>query len=282
LQTSQAIAPAQAGGVNGASANKTSLAIGDKAIAKPLREMGGFYAMSLDIIAQFFRPPFAWREFIDQTWFVARVSTLPAMALAISFITVVQYLFTLLLASIGARDLCGVAAGIVVINTVGPLCTASVICGAAASAMCADLGARTIREEIDAMRTMGINPIQRLAVPRVAALTLVAALLMGLVCIAGLTSAYFFAVYVQNVVPGAFAASLTLLTGLPGVIWCIAKCAVFGFLGALVACYKGFHPAPGPAGVGAAVNETVVFSFLAVFAAFAIIAAIEAVAVTAG
>jgi phospholipid/cholesterol/gamma-HCH transport system permease protein len=250
--------------------------------SKAMREVGAFYAMSLQVIVQMVRPPFAWREFVEQTWFVARVSTLPALALGISFITVIQYLLTLLLTSLGAKDLGGVGASVVVINTVGPLSTASVVCGAGATAMCADLGSRTIREELDAMRTMGIDPIQRLVVPRVVALTVVATLLQGIVAVTGLASAYAFAVYVQGTVPGAFATTLTLLTGTTGVIWSFAKAAIFGFIGALVACYKGFYPAPGPAGVGSAVNETVVFAFVADFAAFAIIAAIEAISMRAG
>ncbi len=63
--------------------------------------------------------------------------------------------------------------------------TVLVVAGAGATAICADLGARTIREEIDAMRVLGIDPIQRLVVPRVLASTFVALLLNGLVCLIG-------------------------------------------------------------------------------------------------
>ena len=57
--------------------------------------------------------------------------------------------------------------------------TVLVVAGAGATAMCADLGARTIREELDALRVMGINPIQALVVPRVLAATLVALAAVG-------------------------------------------------------------------------------------------------------
>ena len=79
-----------------------------------------------------------------------------------------------------------------------------VVAGAGATAICADLGARTIREEIDAMRVLGIDPIQRLVVPRVLASTIVALLLNGLVCRSDLTGGYVFSVLLQGVNPGAF------------------------------------------------------------------------------
>ncbi|WP_191964693.1 ABC transporter permease, partial [Mycobacterium tuberculosis] len=80
-----------------------------------------------------------------------------------------------------------------------------------------DLGARTIREEIDAMEVLGIDPIHRLVVPRVVAATIVAALLNGLVITVGLVGGFLFGVYLQNVSGGAYLATLTLITGLPEV-----------------------------------------------------------------
>ena len=69
---------------------------------------------------------------------------------------------------------------------IGPIVTVLVVAGAGATAMCADLGARTIREEIDALRVMGINPIQALVVPRVLAATLVSLMLTATVILVGL------------------------------------------------------------------------------------------------
>jgi len=142
--------------------------------------------------------------------------------------------------------------------------------------MCADLGARTIREEIDAMRVMGINPIQRLVVPRVAALTFNSFLLSGLGTVVGLFSDYLFAVYVSNVNPGAYAASLTLLIGLPDVIIAIIKATLFGLAAGLIACYKGLTVGGGPQGVGNAVNETVVYTFMALYVINTLLSAVLA------
>jgi len=148
---------------------------------------------------------------------------------------------------------------------VGPVVTAMVISGAGSTAVCADLGARTIREEIDAMKVIGINPIEALAVPRVIAATFVAIFLYAVVAVTGLTGSFFFVVFVQHVTPGAFVAGMTLVTGLPQVVISLIKGMLFGLSAGLIACYKGFSVGGGPTGVGNAVNETVVYSFMALF-----------------
>ena len=102
-------------------------------------------------------------------------------------------------------------------------------------------------------------------VPRVLAATVVALALSSSVTLVGLTGSFFFAVFVQHATPGAFAASLTLLIGLPEVIIALVKAALFGLAASLIACYKGMSVGGGPAGVGNAVNETVVYAFMALF-----------------
>ncbi len=233
--------------------------------AKPLREVGAFFALSLDILVQLVRPPFAWREFIHQAWFVARVSMFPAVFLAIPLSTLPIFIINVLLVEIGAADASGTGAALASVVFIGPIATVLVIAGTGATAMCAELGARTIREEIDAMRVMGISPVQRLLVPRVLALGLNGLVLNSVVTIVSLVADYLFSVYFQHVNPGAFAASLTLLVGLTETITAYAKAALFGMVAGLIACYKGVTVGGGPQGVGNAVNETVVYTFLALF-----------------
>lgn len=234
-------------------------------IAKPARALGDFFGMCLDTLVQIFRPPWAWREFLLQSWFVARVSLLPTLLLAIPFTVLTTFTLNILLVEIGAADFSGTGAALGAVTQIGPVVTVLVIAGAGATAMCADLGARTIREELDALRVLGINPIQALVVPRVLAATLVSLMLASVVTITGIVGGFFFSVFFQNVTPGAFAAGLTLLVGPAQVIVCLIKAAIFGLTAALIACYKGIHVGGGPAGVGNAVNETVVFTFLALF-----------------
>jgi phospholipid/cholesterol/gamma-HCH transport system permease protein len=243
-------------------------------IAKPMRAVGGFFAMTLDTMVQMFRPPFAFREFLLQTWFVARVSILPTLMLSIPFTVLAVFILNILLVEFGAADFSGSGAALGAITQIGPVVTVLVVAGAGATAMCADLGARTIREELDAMRVMGINPIQALVVPRVWAGTLVALMLNSLVAVVGIAGGFVFSVFVQHVTPGAFVAGMTLLTGLPEIIISLCKAALFGMAASLIACYKGTSVDGGPAGVGNAVNETVVFSFMALYLINVIVTAV--------
>ncbi|BBX17201.1 ABC transporter permease [Mycolicibacterium duvalii] len=212
-----------------------------------------------------FKPPWAWREFILQTWFVARVALMPTILLSIPFTVLTTFTINVLLVEIGAADFSGTGAALGTVTQTGPIVTVLVIAGAGATAMCADLGARTIREELDALRVLGVNPVQALVVPRVLAATLVSLLLASLVCLVGISGGFVFSVFFQNVTPGAFAAGLTLLVGAPEVIVALIKAAIFGLAASLIACYKGISVGGGPQGVGNAVNETVVYTFMALF-----------------
>jgi phospholipid/cholesterol/gamma-HCH transport system permease protein len=137
------------------------------------------------------------------------------------------------------------------------------------------LGSRTIREEIDAMEVLGINPVQRLVAPRMLASGLVALLLNSLVVIIGVVGGYMFSVFVQDVNPGAFAAGITLLTGVPEVIISCVKATLFGLIAGAVACYRGLSITGGGAkAVGNAVNETVVYAFMSLFVVNVVVTAV--------
>lgn len=235
------------------------------AVKRPLNAVGAFFAMSLDAFLAVPRRPFAWRELILQIWFVAKVSVGPTLMLAIPFTVLTVFVINILLTEIGAADYSGSGAALGVVTQTGPVVTVLVIAGAAATAMCADLGARTIREELDALRVLGIDPIAALVVPRMIAATVVALLLNSAVTLFGLTGGFLFSVFIQDVTPGAYAGGLTLLLGLPEVVTASVKAALFGLAAALIACYKGMSVQGGPQGVGNAVNETVVFAFMALF-----------------
>src|ERR1700720_4149187 len=207
-----------------------------------------------------FRRPFAWREYLLQSWFVARVSLVPTLMLSIPFTVLTVFTFNVLLVEFGAADFSGTGASLGTVNQTGPIVTVLVVAGAGATSMCADLGARTIREELDALRVMGA--------------TTVALLLSSLVILVGLAGGFVFSVYFQHVTPGAFVAGMTLITGLSDVVTALIKATLFGLTAGLIACYMGTSVGGGPAGVGNAVNETVVFSFIALFVINVIVTAV--------
>ncbi|AEF39352.1 MlaE family ABC transporter permease [Hoyosella subflava] len=240
----------------------------------PLRAVGDFFGFVAQTARALVRPPFQAREFVDQAWFIARVSLVPTLLMAVPFTVLVTFTLNILLHEIGAADLSGAGAAFGAVTQVGPIVTVLIVSGAGATAICADMGARTIREEIDAMRVLGISPIQRLVVPRVLASTLVALMLNGLVCTIGILGSYVFSVYLQDVNPGAFIDGLTLLTGFSELMISELKAAMFGMIAGLVACFLGLNVSGGPKSVGAAVNQTVVFAFMALFVVNVVITAL--------
>jgi phospholipid/cholesterol/gamma-HCH transport system permease protein len=232
----------------------------------PLATVGGFARMCMLAGKALLRPPFHWGEFIVQTWFITRVALLPTIAVSIPLTVLIVFTLNTLLAAFGAADISGAGAALGAVTQLGPLTTVLVVAGAGSTAICADLGARTIREEIDAMEVLGIDPIHRLVVPRVVAATVVATLLNGTVITIGLVGGFLFGVHLQNVSGGAYLATLTLVTGLPEVIIATIKAAIFGAIAGLVGCYRGLTTKGGPKGVGVAVNETLVLCVIALFA----------------
>jgi phospholipid/cholesterol/gamma-HCH transport system permease protein len=239
-----------------------------------LKVIGGYYAFCLDTLRLTFRRPFQLRELVEQAWFLSSVTIVPAILMAIPFCVIIVFDLNQLLIEIGAVDLSGSVAGLTVIREIGPVASVLVVAGAGATAMCADLGSRKIRDELDAMTTLGVNPIHRLVVPRVLASMVVAVCLNGLVCISGLVGAYFFSVYVQHATPGLFVSGVTLLVGVKDFVLSEVKALVFGLIAGTIACYLGMNASGGPRGVGNAVNQTVVFSFMALFFANSVMTAV--------
>jgi phospholipid/cholesterol/gamma-HCH transport system permease protein len=235
---------------------------------------GSFVAFSLDALRGLPRRPFQLREFVQQAWFISSVSILPAALVSIPFGAVIALQLGSLVRQLGAQSFTGAASVLAVVREAGPIVTALIIAGAGGSAICADLGARKIREELDAMEVLGIDPIQRLVVPRVLASMLVAVLLNGLVNVVGVGGGYFFNVVLQGGTPGAYLASFQALGQLPDLVVGEIKALVFGAVAALVASYKGMTAKGGPKGVGDAVNQSVVITFMLLFALNFVITAI--------
>src|ERR1700752_2200253 len=228
--------------------------------------VGGFFRMCVLTGKAMFRWPFQWREGVLQAWFIMRVAWLPIIMVSIPLTVLLIFTLNILLKQFGAADLSGAGAALGAVTQLGPLTTVLVIAGAGSTAICADLGARTIREEIDALEVLGIDPIHRLVVPRVVAATFVAVLLNGAVITIGLVGGFIFGVYLQNVSAGAYVSTLTLITGLPEVLISIIKAGTFGLIAGLVGCYRGLTVSGGAKGVGTAVNETLVLCVIALFA----------------
>ncbi|HWC08743.1 MAG TPA: ABC transporter permease, partial [Solirubrobacterales bacterium] len=146
-----------------------------------------------------------------------------------------------------------------------PLVTAVIVGGVAGTAITADLGARKIREELDALQVLGVDPIKNLVVPRLLALAGVTALLDIFAIVFGLTAGIA-AELLYNQSLGGFFATLFSNASVTDLWASLLACALSGVIIAVVCCYKGMTASGGAAGVGRAVNQAVVISFMGVFA----------------
>jgi phospholipid/cholesterol/gamma-HCH transport system permease protein len=230
-----------------------------------LVQTGQLFALGLEVTRRLFQRPFQVRELIEQTWFITKVSALPTALFTIPFGATIALLLAELARQFGAQSQTGAGGVLAIVQQAAPIVTALLIAGAGGSAVCADLGARTIREEIDALEALGISPVQRLVVPRVLAMILVAVVLNGLATVVGLAGGYYFNVVVQGGTPGAYIASFTTIAQVSDIWVSELKAALFGLAAGIVAAYRGLNPPPGPKGVGEAVNQSVVISFVLVF-----------------
>jgi phospholipid/cholesterol/gamma-HCH transport system permease protein len=230
-----------------------------------LEEAGRMYSIGLEAIHTAFRRPWPVQELLDQMWFLAKVTTVPVILISIPFGMVIALHVGSFVRQLGAQAHMGAAMVLAVVREEAPVATALLIAGAGGSAMCADLGARRIREEIDAMEVLGIDPVQRLIMPRIFAACAVAVLLDGIVSVAGIAGGWFFATVVQHATTSSYFTGFNELAQIPDLFMALVKAAIFGYVAGMVACYKGFYAKGGPKGVGDAVNQAVVITFLLLF-----------------
>jgi phospholipid/cholesterol/gamma-HCH transport system permease protein len=230
--------------------------------------------MVVEVTKQIFTSRFQGREFVEQAWFITSVTLMPTILVSIPFGAVISLQVGNLTGQLGAQSFAGATAVLAVVREAAPIAAALIIAGAAGSAICSDMGSRKIREEIDAMEVLGVNPIARLVVPRVLATIFVAIMINGLVIAAGIGGGYFFTVIIQHNSAGAYLSSFTALATLPDLYISMVKAAMFGWLAAIVGAYKGLNAGGGPSGVGRAVNESVIIAFMLLFFLNTIITAI--------
>jgi phospholipid/cholesterol/gamma-HCH transport system permease protein len=245
-------------------------AIADRAFlpAKSLFEqVGDMMTLTSKTIVSAARPPYPYGgELIGQFLFAVQLCWFPMMVsmIAVSF-GAPGLQAANLLTLFGALDRLGGFFVLASIREFAPLVTAVVVAGVAGTAITADLGARKIREELDALQVLGVDPIKNLVVPRFLALMLITGLLDIFAIVFGIFGGVLAESLYDEPLGGFFAtlfnnASVTDLWG------SVLKCSCFGAIIAIVCSYKGMTASGGAEGVGRAVNEAVVIAFMGVFA----------------
>lgn len=211
------------------------------------------------------RPPFDYGpELVHQFLFALRVGWFPMIIASLAFtygpagVQVGDFLNLL-----GAMDRLGGIFVIIVMREFAPLVCAIVMAGVAGTAMTADLGARKIREEIDALVVLGVDPIKSLVVPRFIALTALTPLFSIYALLFG-TLGGVLVTLSNGAQLGPFFSTFFAQASIPEFEAMLLKSAIFGATIAIVCCYKGLTASGGPEGVGRAVNHAVVIAFIAI------------------
>ncbi|MGX1777439.1 MlaE family ABC transporter permease [Nocardia brasiliensis] len=239
-----------------------------RTVGASVETLGRLVALAIEAVrgavGDLIRGHFQWRETVQQAWYLITVTALPAVLMAVPFGVVVSVQVGNLIHQLGADSLLGAAGGLGVIQQGAPLATGLLLGGAGTATIAADLGARTIREEIDALRTMGISPVHRLVIPRLVAMLFVAPLLNILIIFVGVLAGYAVATGAQGVTPGSYWATFGAFSTLTDVAISIGKALVFGFLVVVIGCQRGLEAKGGPRGVADGVNASVVLSVVAI------------------
>ena len=244
-----------------------SVAAGVSSVTSVFTETGSMVVLTARTIWSALRPPYPYGEELTEQvnftlklcWFPLLVSTF-ALCLGAPGLQAAGPLQIF-----GALDRLGGFFVLTAIRSIGPLVTAVVVGGIAGTAITADLGARKIREELDALSVLGVDPVKNLVVPRFLALMIVTALLDIFAIVFGLTAGIA-AELLYNQTLGGFFATLFSNASVTDLWGSLLMCTIFGAIISVVCCYKGMTASGGAAGVGRAVNQAVVISTLGVFA----------------
>jgi phospholipid/cholesterol/gamma-HCH transport system permease protein len=229
-------------------------------------EVGAMMILTVKTLISAVRGPYPYgEELVWQFLFVLKLSWFPLLVSTFALNLGAPGLQAAgVLSLFGALDRLGGFFVVIAIRWIAPLVTAVVVSGVAGTAITADLGARKIREELDALQVLGVDPVKNLVVPRFLALMVVTGLLDIFAIVMGLFAGIAAELLYHQPLGGFFATLFTNATITD--LWSsVMMCTMFGAIVAIVCSYKGMSASGGAAGVGKAVNQAVVISLVAVF-----------------
>jgi phospholipid/cholesterol/gamma-HCH transport system permease protein len=229
-------------------------------------EVGTMVILTARTVARAIRPPYPYgEELVWQLLFVLKLSWFPLLISTFALNLGAPGLQAAgVLSLFGSLDRLGGFFVVTAVRWIGPLVTAVVVAGVAGTAITADLGARKIREELDALQVLGVDPIKNLVVPRFLALMIVTSLLDIFAIVFGLFAGIA-AELLYNQSLGGFFATLFANATVTDIWASVLMCTMFGAIIAVVCSYKGMTASGGAAGVGRAVNQAVVIALVSVF-----------------
>lgn len=230
--------------------------------------LAGLASLLLAVVRELVRPPFRWRrDFVEQCVLILHRCIVPlAITTFAAGVGTEGFDGGGIARQIGVLDRFGTGYATAGLREFSPFLTGLVVAGVIGTAVCADLGARKVRDELDATAVLGVNPISILVAPRFLAFVVMTPLMAFFAFVTNIAGGIVvFAVY-YDVPLAVFLGSFPIqLNAVDIYIGTILKCAVYGVVIALVFSYEGLNAKGGAEGVGRAVNRGVVIVFVSIF-----------------
>lgn len=239
---------------------------GPDLIAESLRNLGSFGALGAEVLRSLLTQRPVWiREAMIQSIFILRTVARPALAVnAIFSLSIIGLAAGVPLEQLGAPDRNAALLGVGLLREFGPIMTCAVLAGVIGTTWTAELGARKLREELDALRVLGVDPIRSIIVPRVVAMCVMSPVVFVFAIIAGALGVFVASVTYFGDPAGPFLPQLLANTAWVDLWASLVKVVLLGFLITVIACAKGLDVRGGAEGLGRAVNESVVAALMAV------------------
>jgi len=233
-------------------------------LLSPFVEVGALSKLLWESAFWGIRPPYRGRLFVEAMEFIGIGSIFIVSLTAVFVGGVLALQLVDGFRDFGAENQTGAVIGLALAREVGPVFAALMVTSRAGSAMTTELGSMRVTNQIDALVTMAVNPVQYLVVPRLVAGFVMLPVLTMLFNIVGVMGAFFVAVGLLGLDPGVFLDRLKWLVDWDDVSQGLIKAMVFGVALTLIACRQGFYAKGGAAGVGRATNRAVVQSAIAI------------------
>lgn len=233
-----------------------------EAAAAPLRVIFGYFGDHSVMLGQalrgLFRRPFRLRLFLEQMDFVG-VGSIPIIVLVGFFSGAVAAQQAINALEIFNQErFVGATVGLSLAQELAPVFTALMITARAGSGMATELGSMRITEQIDALTTFAVDPIQYLVTPRVVATVVMMPIMTMVFNIVGLVGAYLYSIFLKDIDLGQFIEMYTYWTDPKDYIIGATKAAIFGVTLSVAACFQGFNVRGGAKEVGLATTRAVV------------------------
>lgn len=238
-----------------------------QAVFSRLDAFGNWLLLTMRAVVWTARPPYRFGQLLAQMEFIG-VSSVFIVSLTGLFSGMVLTLQTVnALRSFSAEGIVGYMVAVSMTREISPVFAALMVTARAGSGMAAELGNMRVTEQIDAIMTMGVSPVQYLITPRLLACVLMLPLLCVLYTCAGMAGAWLVGVGGLGVDPGVFIYNIEEKLLLSDFWMGEIKCVAFGFLIASISCAQGFSASGGARGVGIATTRAVVQSAVGILIA---------------